>query len=274
MDTPVNDTFNPVSLAFSIDGDIPVTKIEFLLKESISGTPTLNISPLDQYSLTDEAAAKFIADGDALAAFNISLFSDGLAYNGKSNGTVTYTLNGTQTNAESNYESYVLAMVHTISVSEYTGEYYMTDGENVYLYNPETDFKSAVANVKLIKEDGVYRLVIKDTTGLSTFAYKATDGVIVEVSLVSSASAASASIDVNSLSPVLLVQLEVGSGKSAGIPVWVWIIIVAVVLIVAALVALYLINRNNVGKASHSSEKHHNFSQSSSAVITGFDDEE
>ena len=193
-----------------------------------------------------------------------------MAYKDGAPGTVTYSLNGTQANAESNYDSYVFAMVHTVSADKHVGEYYMTDGELVYLYNPETDFKTAVDNIKLVEEDGVYRLVIKDPSGLSSFAYEAAEGVIVEVKLVASASAEAASIDVTSLSPVLLAHIEVGEGKSsgAGIPVWVWIVVGALVLVVGVLVALFLISRRN-GNSS-SSEKH---SSGSYSGITGFDEE-
>ena len=275
IETPVvEDVFEPISLAFSINGDIPVTKIEFLLKKDVGMNPSLSIIPLDGYSVTDEAAAKFIADGDALSAFDISLLVDGMAYNGEADGTVIYSLNGTQANAVSNYKAYVFAMAHTTELASYSGEYYITDGELVYLYNPETDFRTAVNNVALVEEDGVYRLVIKDATGLSSFAYKASESTVVEIKLIPSASAESASIDVSSLSPVLLVQLEVGSGKTAagGIPVWVWIIVGVLVILIAALVALFLINRKNESKIS-SGEKH-SVSSGSYSGITGFDDEE
>ena len=198
----------------------------------------------------------------------------GFAYNGDVPGTVSYSLNGTQASAPARYDSYVLAMVHTVSINNHEGDYYMTDGENTYLYTPETDFKTAVSNVKLVEEDGVYRLVIKDPSGLSSFAYKADENTIVEVKLVPSASAESASIDVSSLSPVMLVQIEVGSGKSAsaGIPVWVWIVIAAVVLIFAVLVVLFLISRK--GQQNSSSVRTNSYEESASYSITGFDDEE
>ena len=279
VETPVVDEFQPVSLAFSISGDIPVTKIEFLLKEEIGENPQLTVSALDSYSVTDAAAAKFIADYDALAAFDLSLLVKGLTYSGTSMGTVTYSLNGTQASAQSNYESYVLALVHTTEAAGYAGEYYMTDGENVFLYEPETDFKTAVTNVKLVNEDGVNRIVIKDTSGLSAFAYKATEDVIVEVKLIPSASAESASIDVFDLSPVLLVQIEVGDGKTSGggIPLWVWIVVGVLVLVVVALVALFLINRSNEQKrtkALHERQRAAHNSEFGSSGITGFDDEE
>ncbi len=272
----VPERFEPITLAFSIDGDIPVTKIEFVLEEDIGETPTLNIIPIDSYSVTDAAAEKFIADGDALAAFDLSLLSDGKAYNGAASGTVKFHLNGTQASAVSSYDSYVLAMVHTVNIGKYDGDYYMTDGENTYLYTPETDFRSAVANVKLVEEDDVYRLVIKDVSGLSSFAYKASEDTVVEVNLVPSRDAESASIDVDSLSPLLLVQIEVGEGKSTGgIPLWVWIVIAAVVLVIGVLVALFLINRSNEQKrTSYASERRSSSAQSTSSGITGFDDEE
>lgn len=239
--------------------------------------PTISIVPIDGYSVTDEAAAKFVADGDALAAFDISVLVNGLAYDGKAEGTVSYELNGTQANASSNYGSYVLAMAHTMNIGKYEGDYYMTDGENTYLYTPETDFRSAVANVKLVEEEGVYRLVIVDPSGLSSFAYKANDNTIVEVKLLSSASAATASIDVTSLSPVLLVQIEVGDGKaSGGIPVWIWIVIAVVVIVMAALVGLFLLNRSNEKKRAALNERQSMAQRTyhTSSGITGFDDEE
>ena len=236
--------------------------------------PSLNIIPLDGYSVTDDAAAKFIADGDALSAFDISLLVDGMAYNDEVDGTVIYSLNGTQANAESNYKAYVFAMAHTTELASYSGEYYITDGELVYLYNPETDLRTAVNNVALVEEDGIYRLVIKDPSGLSSFAYKASESTVVEIKLVSGPSAETASIDVTSLSPVLLVHLEVGEGKTAagGIPVWVWIIIGVIVILLGVLVALFLISRKNETKAS--SGERHSVSSGSYSGITGFDDEE
>ena len=274
VEEPVEDVFEPINLAFSINGDIPVTKIEFVLKEDIGGNPTINLLPLDGYSVTDEAAAKLIADGDALAAFDISILVDGMAYNGDALGTVVYSLNGTQANAEANYKSYVFAMAHTTELAGYSGEYYMTDGELVYLYNPETDFKTAVDNVALVEEDGVYRLVIKDPSGLSAFAYKASESTVVEIKLVPNPSAESASIDVTSLSPVLLIHLEVGEGKAAaaGVPFWIWIIVGVLVILIAALVVLFIINRKNEKNVS-SAEKH-SASSGSYSGITGFDDEE
>ena len=268
------EVFEPISLAYSISGDVPVTAIEFLLKEDIGVNPQLRVMAIDSSSATDAATTEFIAKGDALAAFDLSLLADGLAYHGDSLGTVTYSLNGTQANAECRFDSYVLAMVHVTNISDYDGDYYMTDGENTYLYTPETDFKAAVSNVALVEEDGVNRLVIRSVSGLSSFAYQAAANVIVEVKLLPSASDSTGSIDVTSLSPVLLVQLEVGEGSGSGfaIPFWVWIIVGVVVLLVIVLVVLYLINRNNERKRFEETRRHSAYS--SSSTITGFDDEE
>lgn len=273
------DVFEPISLAFSISGDIPVTKIEFLLEEDIGENPQLKVAALDGYSATDAAAAAFIANGDALAAFDLSLLVGGFSYDGSAQGKVTYSLNGTQASAESNYDSYVLALVHTVNIGKYEGDYYITDGENTYLYTPSTDFRSAVANVKLLEEEGANRLVITDVTGLSSFAYQADANTIVEVTLIPNASAASASIEVSSLSPILLVQIEVGSGSSAagGIPVWVWIVIAVLVVIVVLLVVLYLINRSNEqkrAKALRERQRTASAKSTGSSGITGFDDDD
>lgn len=268
------EVFEPISLAYSISGDVPVTAIEFLLKEDIGVNPQLRVMAIDSSSATDAATTEFIAKGDALAAFDLSLLADGLAYHGDSLGTVNYTLNGTQANAECRFDSYVLAMVHVTNIGDYDGDYYMTDGENTYLYTPETDFKAAVSNIALVEEDGVNRLVIRSVSGLSSFAYQAAANVIVEVKLLPSASDSTGSIDVTSLSPVLLVQLEVGDGSSSGfaIPFWVWIIVGVVVLLVIILVVLYLINRQNERKRFE--ETRRNSRTSSTYSITGFDDEE
>ena len=268
---PEVEVFEPISLAYTIQGDIPVTGIEFLLKEDVGGNPQLRASALDGNSATDAATAAFIASGDALAAFDFSLVVDGIAYHGNSLGTATFTLNGTQTTASSNYDSYVLAMAHVTNIGDYNGSYYITDGENTYLYTPETDFREAVSNVKLVEEDGINRLVIRSISGLSSFAYQAADNIIVEVNLVPDAYAPSASIDVTSLSPVLLVQLEVGEGSSSGfaIPFWVWIIIGVLVLLIVVLVVLFLINRKNEERRFAESRRHSTGSYS----ITGFDEE-
>ena len=268
------EVFEPISLAYSISGDVPVTGIEFLLGEDIGENPQLRVMAIDGSSATDAATSAFIANGDALAAFDLSLLVDGLAYHDDSMGTVTYSLNGTQTEADCRFDSYVLAMAHVTSIDDYDGEYYMTDGENTYLYTPETDFKAAVSNVALVEEDGVNRLVIRSVSGLSSFAYQAAANVIVEVKLLPSASDSTGSIDVTSLSPVLLVQLEVGEGSGSGfaIPFWVWIIVGVVVLLVIVLVALYLINRSNEQKRFEETLRHSAYS--SNSTITGFDDEE
>lgn len=276
-ETPIVDVFEPITLAYSINGDIPVTGIEFLLKEDIGEEPQLKLAALDGYSVTDAAAAGFIASGDALAAFDLSLVSAGITYNGPAEGTVTFSLNGTQAEAESNYKDYVLAMVHTTGAANYDGQYYMTDGENVYLYETATAFKTAVTNVGFVAEDGYNRLVIRDVSGLSNFAYLADPNTVVEVALVPGEVASSASIEVSSLSPVLLVQIEVGEGKSTGggIPFWVWIIIAVIVILIVALVVLYLINRSNEQKRLEARRERESAPRrtSYSSNITGFDDD-
>ena len=76
----------------------------------------------------------------------------------------------------------------------------------------------------------------------------------------------------------MLVQIEVGSGKtaSAGIPVWVWIVIAVVVLVMVLLVALFLLNRSNEKRNSALEERQRmpQHSAHTSSGITGFDDEE
>lgn len=75
----------------------------------------------------------------------------------------------------------------------------------------------------------------------------------------------------------MLVQIEVGDGKSSGgISVWVWIIIAVVVLVMAALVALFLLNRSNEKKRAALDERQSAAQRTrhTSSGITGFDDDE
>ncbi len=272
----VPEVYVPQKLAFSISGDIPVTQVEIVINEDIGGKPALSVTPIDKYSVTDNAAAAFVANGDAISAFDLSVTSDGLAYNGPMVATVNYHLNGTQANKESNYDQYVLAMVHTVSLADYYGEYYILEDGKTYLYNAENDFKTEITNVILVEEDGVNRPVIADPASSANFAYKADENVIVEVQLVSSVNASVASIDVTSLSPILLVQLEVGDGSSsgAGIPFWVWIIIGVLVILIGGAVALFIIGRNSTQKSGALRERQQAASKSVSSGITGFDDDE
>ena len=172
--TPAVPEYTPVTLSYSISGDIPVTGIEFTVNEDLGGKVQLAVSVLDQYSATDDVTSAFIADGDVLSAFDISVLLDGVAYHGSSEGVIKYTLNGTQANASSNYKEYVAALVHVISANEFAGSsYYMSEDGKAYLYNLETGSKTEVNNISFAQHDGVYRPVIADVNSLSTFAYMA-----------------------------------------------------------------------------------------------------
>ena len=265
-------------LSYSISGDIPVTGIEFTLKEDLGGKASLAVSVLDKYSAADDVTSKFIADGDTIAAFDISALVDGAAYKSSCEGTIKYILNGTQANAASNYKESVAALVHVIERSKFTGSsYYMQEDGKAYLYNVETGSKSEVGNISFAESDGVFRPVIGDVNSLSAFAYLANEDIIVEAKLMPDINASEVSMDISSFSPVMLVKMEMGkaAAASSGIPVWAIILIVAIVLVIAAIIVLFFVLRNNGGKGGRKSAPtverrvvHHQ-----SSKVTGFDDD-
>ena len=277
--TPTVPEYTPVTLSYSISGDIPVTGIEFTVNEDLGGKVQLAVSVLDQYSAADDVTSAFIADGDVLSAFDISVLLDGVAYHGSSEGVIKYTLNGTQANASSNYKEYVAALVHVISANEFTGSsYYMSEDGKAYLYNLETGSKTEVNNISFAQHDGVYRPVIADVNSLSTFAYMAKEGTVVEVKLMPDINSTEVSMDVASLSPVMLVQLEMGkaAAASSGMPTWalILIIVLAVIIVAAVVVIVVLKAKGNGGSKPKSVNAERRVVHHSSSKVTGFDDDD
>lgn len=277
--TPTVPEYTPVTLSYSISGDIPVTGIEFTVNEDLGGKVQLAVSVLDQYSATDDVTSAFIADGDVLSAFDISVLLDGVAYHGSSEGVIKYTLNGTQANASSNYKEYVAALVHVISANEFTGSsYYMSEDGKAYLYNVETGSKTEVNNISFAQHDGVYRPVIADVNSLSTFAYMAKEGTVVEVKLMPDINSTEVSMDVASLSPVMLVQLEMGkaAAASSGMPTWalILIIVLAVIIVAAVVMIVVLKAKGNGGSKPKSVNAERRVVHHSSSKVTGFDDDD
>lgn len=277
--TPTVPEYTPVTLSYSISGDIPVTGIEFTVNEDLGGKVQLAVSVLDQYSATDDVTSAFIADGDVLSAFDISVLLDGVAYHGSSEGVIKYTLNGTQANASSNYKEYVAALVHVISANEFAGSsYYMSEDGKAYLYNVETGSKTEVNNISFAQHDGVYRPVIADVNSLSTFAYMAKEGTVVEVKLMPDINSTEVSMDVASLSPVMLVQLEMGkaAAASSGMPTWalILIIVLAVIIVAAVVMIVVLKAKGNGGSKPKSVNAERRVVHHSSSKVTGFDDDD
>lgn len=277
--TPAVPEYTPVTLSYSISGDIPVTGIEFTVNEDLGGKVQLAVSVLDQYSATDDVTSAFIADGDVLSAFDISVLLDGVAYHGSSEGVIKYTLNGTQANASSNYKEYVAALVHVISANEFAGSsYYMSEDGKAYLYNLETGSKTEVNNISFAQHDGVYRPVIADVNSLSTFAYMAKEGTVVEVKLMPDINSTEVSMDVASLSPVMLVQLEMGkaAAASSGMPTWalILIIVLAVIIVAAVVMIVVLKAKGNGGSKPKSVNAERRVVHHSSSKVTGFDDDD
>lgn len=277
--TPTVPEYTPVTLSYSISGDIPVTGIEFTVNEDLGGKVQLAVSVLDQYSATDDVTSAFIADGDVLSAFDISVLLDGVAYHGSSEGVIKYTLNGTQANASSNYKEYVAALVHVISANEFAGSsYYMSEDGKAYLYNVETGSKTEVNNISFAQHDGVYRPVIADVNSLSTFAYMAKEGTVVEVKLMPDINSTEVSMDVASLSPVMLVQLEMGkaAAASSGMPTWalILIIVLAVIIVAAVVMIVVLKAKGNGGSKPKPVNAERRVVHHSSSKVTGFDDDD
>lgn len=277
--TPTVPEYTPVTLSYSISGDIPVTGIEFTVNEDLGGKVQLAVSVLDQYSAADDVTSAFIADGDVLSAFDISVLLDGVAYHGSSEGVIKYTLNGTQANASSNYKEYVAALVHVISANEFTGSsYYMSEDGKAYLYNLETGSKTEVNNISFAQHDGVYRPVIADVNSLSTFAYMAKEGTVVEVKLMPDINSTEVSMDVASLSPVMLVQLEMGkaAAASSGMPTWalILIIVLAVIIVAAVVMIVVLKTKGNGGSKPKPVNAERRVVHHSSSKVTGFDDDD
>lgn len=277
--TPTVPEYTPVTLSYSISGDIPVTGIEFTVNEDLGGKVQLAVSVLDQYSAADDVTSAFIADGDVLSAFDISVLLDGVAYHGSSEGVIKYTLNGTQANVSSNYKEYVAALVHVISANEFTGSsYYMSEDGKAYLYNVETGSKTEVNNISFAEHDGVYRPVIADVNSLSTFAYMAKEGTVVEVKLMPDINSTEVSMDVASLSPVMLVQLEMGkaAAASSGMPTWalILIIVLAVIIVAAVVMIVVLKAKGNGGSKPKSVNAERRVVHHSSSKVTGFDDDD
>lgn len=249
------------------------------MNEDLGGKVDLSISVLDQYSAADDVTSAFIADGDVLSAFDISVLLDGVAYHGSSEGVIKYTLNGTQANASSNYKEYVAALVHVISANEFTGSsYYMSEDGKAYLYNLETGSKTEVNNISFAQHDGVYRPVIADVNSLSTFAYMAKEGTVVEVKLMPDINSTEVSMDVASLSPVMLVQLEMGkaAAASSGMPTWalILIIVLAVIIVAAVVVIVVLKAKGNGGSKPKPVNAERRVVHHSSSKVTGFDDDD
>lgn len=277
--TPAVPEYTPVTLSYSISGDIPVTGIEFTVNEDLGGKVQLAVSVLDQYSAADDVTSAFIADGDVLSAFDISVLLDGVAYHGSSEGVIKYTLNGTQANASSNYKEYVAALVHVISADKFTGtSYYMCEDGKAYLYNLETGSKTEVNNISFAQHDGVYRPVIADVNSLSTFAYMAKEGTVVEVKLMPDINSTEVSMNVASLSPVMLVQLEMGkaAAASSGMPTWalILIIVLAVIIVAAVVMIVVLKAKGNGGSKPKSVNAERRVVHHSSSKVTGFDDDD
>ena len=154
----------------------------------------------------------------------------------------------------------------------------MCEDGKVYLYNVETGSKSEVNNISFAEHDGVYRPVIADVNSLSSFAYLAKEGTIVEVKLMPDANSTEVSMDVASLSPVMLVQLEMGkaAAASSGMPTWALIlIIVLAVIVVAAVVAIIVLkNKNSGGAKPKTGNTERRAVHHQSSKVTGFDDDD
>ena len=153
----------------------------------------------------------------------------------------------------------------------------MSENGKAYLYNVETESKSEVNNISFAQHDGIYRPVIADVNSLSTFAYLAKEGTIVEVKLMPDINATEVSMNVASLSPVMLVQLEMGkaAAASSGIPVWALILIILLAVVIIAIVVLLIIFRmKGSGSKPKTGTVERRVVHRQNTKVTGFDDDD
>ena len=153
----------------------------------------------------------------------------------------------------------------------------MSENGKAYLYNVETESKSEVNNISFAQHDGIYRPVIADVNSLSTFAYLAKEGTIVEVKLMPDINATEVSMNVASLSPVMLVQLEMGkaAAASSGIPVWALILIILLAVVIIAILVLFIIFRmKGSGGKPKTGTVERRVVHRQNTKVTGFDDDD
>jgi len=89
----------------------------------------------------------------------------------------------------------------------------------------------------------------------NSFAYLSEAGTIVEVQLVSNANAETFDMDFTSLSPFLIVWLEINESAGGGLPLWVWIAIGGVLVFAILVVVLLVVRGRNAKEEQKAAER-------------------
>jgi len=244
------------TLSYTISGETPVSGISAVLDDDI-GNAQLWVTAINGSNAADDTTAALVNSGDAVAAFDLSLLVDGSTYSEPVSGVASFAMQGSIEVPASAYEEASLAMIHVTTLDQFTGEgYYLPDGKKALYFDSESGEESEVSFLGFETENGISRLVIKDSTEMpNSFAYLSEAGTIVEVQLVSNANAETFDMDFTSLSPFLIVWLEINESAGGGLPLWVWIAIGGVLVFAILVVVLLVVRGRNAKEEQKAAER-------------------
>lgn len=204
------------TLSYTISGDTPVSGIIVRLENGVEHAELL-VNPITDAAGTDPTTAFLLENGDAAAAFDLALRSGGSAYGGKTAGTILFHTGGGSGIPDSPYRSSRIAMAHVTPLDAFEGDgyYKLADGKTVW-YSLADGGTEESESVSLVESRGIRRAVIADPSAApARFAYLSDDATVVEVALGQSADAASFEIGFTSLSPFLLLWVELRQGPAS-----------------------------------------------------------
>jgi len=204
------------TLSYSISGDTPVSGIIVRLENGVEHAELL-VSPITDPSAVDPTTASLLQRGDAAAAFDLALQSGGAAYDGKSAGTVLFRTDGGAGILEAPYKAARIALAHVTPLDAFEGDgYYKLTGGKTVWYDLSDGSAEDSDCVSLSESHGICRAVITDPSAApARFAYLSDDATVVEVALGQSPDAASFEIGFTSLSPFLLLWVELRQGPAS-----------------------------------------------------------
>ncbi len=235
---PEESAPEPKTLSYTISGDTPVSDIIVRLENGVEHAELL-VNPITDAAGTDPTTAFLIENGAAAAAFDLALQSGGSAYGGKTAGTVLFRTGGGSGIPDSPYRSSRIAMAHVTPLDAFEGDgyYKLTDGKTVW-YDLADGGTEDSESVSLVESRGICRAVIADPSAApARFAYLSDDATVVEVALGQSADAAAFEIGFTSLSPFLLLWVELRQGPASPL---LWIAAGVGILLVALGLAFFL----------------------------------
>ncbi len=247
---------NDGTLSYTISGETPVSGISAVLDDDI-GNAQLWVTAINGSNAADNTTSALIGNGDAVAAFDLSLLVDGSTYSEPVSGTISFAMQGSMEVPSSAYGEASLAVFHVTTIDKFTGEgYYLPDGKKALYFDSESGEESEASFFGFETENGVSRIIIKDSAEAPTsFAYLSEAGTVVEVRLVPNANAETLDIDFTSLSPFLIAWLEINESAGGGLPLWVWIVIGGVLVFAILIVALLVIRGKNAKEEQKAAER-------------------